>query len=192
MILTQGKLKSLGLLAAGVLLLAGLVVSLHHRPISSQALIPVNPAEGYVSDTNSSLQNTTAIQGNSAASIISPATDLHATFQAQAFIQAGDKQYTLKSDSTGSFLPVSLAPHQEVHIALQYPHGEENQPVILETEDGGLIEGKVPSKVISLDAQGGLSFNFNAGSAVGQNRIVLRSGSTQAVLHFTVQTASSN
>ena len=118
------------------------------------------------------------------------------TFQSKASIQAGDKSYQMQSSLVGgtisSFEPVSLSPKQRVHVTMSYPGGEANQLVVLETEDGGLIDGKVPSKVVRLDAAGGLAFDFNAGAEAGQNRIVLRSGANQTVLHFAVESDSTN
>jgi hypothetical protein len=141
-------------------------------------------------------QNPTVTARVPVAPTVSPvAVDLP-TFQSKASIQAGDKSYQMQSSPVGgaisSFAPVSLSPKQRVHVAMGYPGGEANQLVLLESEDGGLIDGKVPAKVVRLDAAGGLAFDFKAGSDAGPNRIVLSSGNNQTVLHFNVESDSAN
>lgn len=193
--LTKNKVRVVALLLAAALIGVGLVAYSYHDTATS--LISVkkpSQAQGSAPTSNGALDAMTA-EDRSAATVSSGQQSVPA-LSAKASIQVGTKSYQMQSNAIGgaisSFDPVSLSPKQRVHITMSYPDGEANQMVVLEAEDGGLIDGKVPAKVVQLDASGGLAFDFNAGTDAGQNRVVLRNGASQTVLHFAVGSASVN
>jgi len=150
--------------------------------VESSSMVVINPV-------------TTAGQGPANASSVKEAAP-SISIEVKASIQVGGKSYQMQANSLNgaisSFSPLSLSPKQRVHVAMSYPQVEASQMVVLETEDGGLIDGKVPAKIVRSDAAGNLAFDFIAGADVGQNRIVLRTGASQAVIHFTIEPSSVN
>ncbi|MEJ7685317.1 MAG: hypothetical protein WKG06_47240 [Segetibacter sp.] len=77
----------------------------------------------------------------------------------------------------GSFDRVSdIQPWQIVPIEIFYPKGRRGEKVVLSVEDGGTFDNNKRVKVLPLDSQNKISFNFRVAGDEGIYTITLSKG----------------
>jgi len=94
------------------------------------------------------------------------------------------KSYQLTPNQVGNFPRVLIKPGDAVHVEVAYPEGHSGDAVVVETEDGGTLDGKKMANVTTLDDQKNVQFNFQSTTQPGIYHVSLRSGADVKVLNF--------
>jgi hypothetical protein len=95
---------------------------------------------------------------------------------------------TMTPNEIGHFPRVYIKPSQEVPVELSFPEGRKDDPVAVQLEDGGGLDGRLPAKTYKLDELGKVAFTFRANADEGVYRVVVRKDSDIRVLDFWVGT----
>ena len=96
----------------------------------------------------------------------------------------------LRPNQIGEFPRVYLKPSQKVSISLRFPEAEPGARAAVSVEDGGFIADKKPAAALTLNELREGSFDFTAGSAGGQYRVVVRQGADTRILVLWVEAQS--
>lgn len=97
--------------------------------------------------------------------------------------------YHLTPNQSGAFDPVSnIAPMQKIPIEVIYPEGRSGEKVVIEVLDGGTLDQNKKVKVVTLNSQKKISFNFQLATDPGIYRITLRKGEDLKEVNFWLET----
>lgn len=96
----------------------------------------------------------------------------------------------LRPNQIGEFPRVYIKPSQKVSISLRFPEAEPGAKASVAVEDGGFISDKKPAAALTLNELREGSFDFTAGSAGGQYRVVVRQGADTRILVLWVEAQS--
>ena len=87
----------------------------------------------------------------------------------------------------GCFPQIDIDARQKIALSVQYPGGVAGQKVNVQVADGGGLGNDYQMAIQeSLDASGGLSFNFQAGSEEGIYRIIIDNNGLTQTFRFWV------
>lgn len=103
---------------------------------------------------------------------------------AKATVQVDGKSYQLTPNQIGNFPRVLVQPKDTIHVQVAYPQGQPGDAVVVETEDGGNLDGKKMANITALDGQQKVQFNFQTTSQPGIYHVALRNGPDVKVLNF--------
>jgi hypothetical protein len=105
-----------------------------------------------------------------------------------AKISSQGVERTMTPNEIGHFPRVYIKPSQEVPVELTFPEGRKDDPVAVQLEDGGGLDGRLAAKVYKLDDLGKVAFKFRASAEEGVYRVVVRKDADVRVLDFWVGT----
>lgn len=92
-------------------------------------------------------------------------------------VPAITESHQVMPDQTGAFdLVPNILPMQKVPLEIAYPQGRSGEKVIIEVLDGGTLENNKKVKVLTLNSQKKISFNFQVARDPGIYRLTLRKG----------------
>jgi len=91
-----------------------------------------------------------------------------------AIVVAGGKTYNLTPNELGGFDRIFIAAGEEVKVTASYELGIPGEPLLVEAEDGGIIDGGGSASPKALDPDRGLSFVFKASTQDGIHRVTMR------------------
>lgn len=98
----------------------------------------------------------------------------------------------LKPNSLGFFNRIPhIKPAGKVPIQIAYPDGNVGEEVVIMVKDGGKLDNGKQVKVVHLDSQRKISFNFQVTDHPGTHRVVLQKGNDMKVLDLWVGSESS-
>ena len=106
--------------------------------------------------------------------------------EATASINAGGKKYQFSPNQGGCFGRVVIEPNATVNVKIAYPQAAANDPIIVESVDGGALDNGQSVKTTQLDETRGISFGFKSGVQEGIYRVTLRQGSDLKQIDFWV------
>lgn len=115
--------------------------------------------------------------------IPSPGNGAFAHEEVQIITTAGT--HHLKANPMGRFQHLTVGANEKVAVVVSCPSGTRGDPISLEAEDGGTIDGKM-STILPLNQDLVVRFTFNVGSLDGVYRIRVRSGESYRTLFFWV------
>ena len=78
---------------------------------------------------------------------------------AKASVRVDGKTYQLTPNQLGTFPQVMVGAKDRIQVQVSYPNGQAGDPVVVEAEDGGTVNGKT-GQLTSLDGQKSAQFNF--------------------------------
>jgi hypothetical protein len=96
------------------------------------------------------------------------------------------KERVMTPNEIGHFPRIYLKPKQEVPVEVSFPDAQAAEPVVVQVEDGGSIDGDKVSKGDVLDDAKKVAFKFRANADEGIYHVVLRKGADSRVLDFWV------
>jgi len=171
---------------------------LHSSPVASAAPVgngatvtsPGRPADA-TQATGPSLTKTAAALSMSGTSRMAQPVSLIAGHPVEypgqfavASVRVDGKNYQLTPNQSGNFPKVFIQPKGLVHVEVAYPQGQAGDAVVLESEDGGGLDGKKTATVTALNNQQSVKFDFQATEQPGIYRVALRNGPDVKVLSF--------
>ena len=106
--------------------------------------------------------------------------------QTIATVNNAGVQRTLTPNEIGHFPRVYINANQAVPVEVSYPDGQPDDPVVIQVEDGGNLDGSLAAKLGKLDSLKKIAFKFTANADLGVYRVVLRKGADLRVLDFWV------
>ncbi|MEO6729774.1 MAG: hypothetical protein ABIN01_01060 [Ferruginibacter sp.] len=116
-----------------------------------------------------------------------PQTNKSKAVKSKAIAKTSVKRYAPTLNQLGYFEQVSnIQPLQNIPIEIAYPNGRPGDRVIVAVADGGTLDNKEKAKMLQLDIQKKLAFNFQAASDPGIYRIFLRKGKDTKVIRLWV------
>ena len=185
-----------GMRSLGVFSLAGTAGSAPAPVSSSKGSAPARANSGEPSPVASqtfsaSLSSPLAAGGDSreplkgARSGTSSTAELGGT-PIRAVVEQNGRRTNLAPDAMGNFPRVLLKPHERVKVAVSYPDGAPDEPVVLQSEDGGQLDQGDTVKQLRLDASRSVVFEFESDRADGIYRVTSRKGFDEKRLEFWV------
>lgn len=87
-------------------------------------------------------------------------------------------------DALGRFPRVNIAPEEEVRVSVAYAEAQPGDLVVVQAEDGGVLEGSRTALPLKLDADRRLRFAFKSTREGGIYRVTLRRGFEERRLEF--------
>jgi hypothetical protein len=157
-------------------------------PTKSPGLQPVPSNAAAASSANSSVQAQNASRGN-APTARNEADEFGIPEvlgeMAVATVNSGDRRRELRPNQIGEFPRVAASTKENIPIAVYYPEGQPNQEVAVVVQDGGRIDESVLSRVLRLNSDRSIAFNFLTGENDGLYRVSLRKGTDHKT--FTVR-----
>jgi len=112
--------------------------------------------------------------------------------------RVGDETRRLLPNQVGTLVPrLDVKLNDTVAVELRYPEGTPGDRVVAVVEDGGQLNEKQRSLIMTLDDQQKVNFQFTANGGAGIFRVTLRHGGDQKELEFwmdskTAMTTASN
>jgi len=103
-----------------------------------------------------------------------------------ANVKVGKNNLQLIPNEAGMFPRVLVPANGKVQISVAYPEGTPEDPLVIQAEDGGVLNGKAVIQQGKLDADRNLSFEFQTNEERGVYRVSLRKGMDQKWLDFWV------
>ena len=128
-------------------------------------------------------ERTLTSAANRAAVDTSEATILNG-LKVAAEVKVGKKTHHLFADGDRPFQRVYIKPEESVDITLIYSEEKAGDSVVIQVEDGGLLDDGKLARVAKLDAEKTLTFAFKASSFEGIHRVRLWNGADQKMLDF--------
>jgi hypothetical protein len=102
-----------------------------------------------------------------------------------AQVMVGEKRYVVQADGEGVFVPrVPTAIGARPAVRVAFPDGEPGEPVVVQVEDGGVLENNEPTKLAHLDERRQMEFALQMTRNPGLFRVVLRKGAETRTLQF--------
>lgn len=101
-------------------------------------------------------------------------------------VKVNGKEIVLKPNECGMFPRIPVSANEKIRVSVAYTEGTPEDPLVIQAEDGGKINGKsvvFPSK---LDQNGVISFEFQTMKQEGSYRVTLRKGVDEKRLDFWV------
>jgi len=102
------------------------------------------------------------------------------------WMSVGRDGRTYDADHLGNFPKMMIDGHSPVPVTLRYRDGAPGDPVMVELEDGGSLDGKGIVRKLALDGQREIHFTFEAGDDEGTWRISVVKLNDFKTLHFQV------
>ena len=87
-------------------------------------------------------------------------------------------------DALGRFPRVNIDPEEEVRVSVAYAEAQPGDLVVVQAEDGGVLEGSRTALPFKLDADRRLRFAFKSTREGGIYRVTLRRGFEERRLEF--------
>jgi len=105
---------------------------------------------------------------------------------AKATVIVDGTSVQLEPNEIGSFPRRLIAALTTAAITVVYPNGNAADPLVIQCEDGGVLDNGMVVKRAELDASKAVSFQFKSGVPEGVYRITLRKGTDEKHLEFWV------
>ncbi len=116
----------------------------------------------------------------------SPLTNEMGGTRAAAKVKVGNKNFNLSPNEVGMFPRVLVPANGKIQISVAYPEGTPNDPLVIQAEDGGLLDNGTVVKQGKLDSNKVISFEFQTNAQDGVYRVTLRKGTDEKRLDFWV------
>ncbi len=116
----------------------------------------------------------------------SPLTSEMGGTRVAAKVKVGSKNFNLSPNEAGMFPRVLVPANGKIQISVAYPEGTPNDPLVIQAEDGGLLDNGTVVKQGKLDSNKVISFEFQTNVQEGVYRITLRKGTDEKRLDFWV------
>ncbi len=112
--------------------------------------------------------------------------------RAQAVVRVGSRQMSFQPNSLGLFPRVTIGLKESVRVAVNYPDAQPGDLVVIQSEDGGTLDGGQFVSRATLDDARQVQFTFTSTEEGGLYRVCLRKGFNEKRLEFWggTQTAS--
>jgi hypothetical protein len=101
-----------------------------------------------------------------------------------AAVRVDGKDYHLTPNQVGNFPRIDVKTKDTIHVQVAYPQGQPGDAVVVESEDGGSLDGKKTANITTLDSQQAVEFNFHTTEQPGIYHVALRNGADVKVLNF--------
>ncbi|MES2309691.1 MAG: hypothetical protein V4507_12620 [Verrucomicrobiota bacterium] len=105
---------------------------------------------------------------------------------AHASVKVGQKDFTLIPNEIGMFPRVLVPANGKIQIEVAYPEGTPEDPLVIQAEDGGLLDNGSVVKHEKLNQQKMVLFEFETKQEEGIYRVTLRKGTDEKRLDFWV------
>ena len=105
---------------------------------------------------------------------------------ATAVVELDGESYELSLNQVGYFQRVYVQPEQKIPVVVNCPDGFVGEYVVVEVEDGGLLDTGKIVKTVRLDEGRQVAFTVQVSSNDGVHRVSLRRGASLKVLDFWV------
>ena len=104
----------------------------------------------------------------------------------EAVVRTGGSTYRQISNALGNFPRVPIDAGESVAVEFTFPEAHENDPVSIEVQDGGVLDGDAKGQVVRLDAAKTGRFRLQADTQEGIYRVAVAHGSKRRVFQFWV------
>ena len=116
---------------------------------------------------------------------VSPASEWEGMY-AEASVRVGSKNFNLTPNESGLFPRVLVPANDKIQISVAYPEGDPGDSLVIQAEDGGLLDNGTVVKASKLDQNKIISFEFQTNGHDGTYRVTLRKGLDEKRLDFWV------
>lgn len=103
-----------------------------------------------------------------------------------AVVELDGESYELSVNQVGYFERVRVQPEQKIPVVVNCPDGFAGQYVVVEVEDGGLLDTGKIVKTVRLDERKQVAFTMQVSGNAGIHRVSLRRGANLKVLDLWV------
>lgn len=108
---------------------------------------------------------------------------------ARAVVLRADGRRLELSAEDHEFAPLEVAANEALELRVELRDGDAKSPVLLEADNGGILEGQPGSVARMPDSGGGVEFRYVAGGNTGKYTVCLSQGRRQEMMEIWVHTA---